>query len=46
MQGMAVALNTAQGQSTAVGKPGQGHALQRALATEGGRIPELEAAFK
>lgn len=46
MQGTAVAVDTAQGQNTAVGKPGQGHALLRALATEDGRIPELEAAFK
>lgn len=46
MQGMVVALDTTQGQSTAVGKPSQEHALLIVLTSEGGRIPELETAFK
>lgn len=46
MGGRAVALDTTQGQSTAVTKRSQEHALLMALTSEGGRIPELDSAFK
>lgn len=43
--GRAIALDTTQGQSTAAAKGSQEHALRTALTSEGGGIPELEAAF-